>query len=338
MSRSGVSIKDIARAAGVSHTTVSRALHNNPLISAEVRERIQRLAREMGYIPNAVAQSLQNRRTNTIGLVVTSIADPFFADVVQGVEEVARPSGFSVFLNSSCNDPAHEIQVVDMFHQRRVDGIVVASSRVGSHYAHRLERLQVPVVLVNCQAESDHAFLHTVTVDDDRGARLATEHLLMLGHRTIGYVGVNDRPRSNQRRRDGYLGTLATVDDGHPVIAPIVRAEANDVAVGRAALAHLLDAGCTAVFCYNDMVAVGVLLACRARGLSVPRDLSVIGFDDVELAQYMTPPLTTIHQPKDELGRLAMRMLLDLLDGRMVHNLVIQPTLLQRESTAPLRG
>src|SRR5215469_4296324 len=138
MGHYGVSIADIARAAGVCHATVSRALHESPLISEATRERIQLLASEMGYTPNAIAQSLQTRQTSTIGLVVTSIADPFFGDVVKGVEEVAREGGFSVFLSASHNDPDQEMAIIETFHRRRVDGVLVASSRV-TNYKERLD-------------------------------------------------------------------------------------------------------------------------------------------------------------------------------------------------------
>ena len=134
MRRQEISIEDIARAAGVSHSTVSRALRDSTLISVDVRERIQRLAREMGYTPNAIAQSLQTRQTSMIGLVVTSISDPFWGDVMKGVEEVARESGFSVILSASHNDPDQEMMVIETFRRRRVDGILVAASRITGNY------------------------------------------------------------------------------------------------------------------------------------------------------------------------------------------------------------
>src|SRR2546425_590213 len=186
--RQEISIQDIARAAGVSHSTVSRALRDSPLISVDVRERIQHLARETGYTPNAIAQSLQTRRTNTIGLVVTSIADPFLSDVVRGVEEVTRAADFSVFLSASHNDPAQEMVVIETFRRRRVDGILVASSRITNEYKKRLAHVRVPTVLINSQAESQDDLLHWVSVDDYKGAQLAIEYLLQLGHRSIGYL------------------------------------------------------------------------------------------------------------------------------------------------------
>src|SRR6266481_3320065 len=206
--RQEISIQDIARAAGVSHSTVSRALRDSPLISVDVREQIQRLAREMGYTPNAIAQSLQTQHTSTIGLVVTSIADPFLSDVVKGIEEVARADGFSVLLSATHNDPDQEMVIIETFHRRRVDGILVASSRITSEYKKRLDHIRVPTVLINSQADAQDELLHWVTVDDCKGAQLAVEHLWRLGHRSIGYLGISSRPRSNRQRFQGYQNAL----------------------------------------------------------------------------------------------------------------------------------
>lgn len=341
VSRQRVSIKDIARAAGVSYSTVSRALNGSSLVNEKTRVRIQRLAEELNYTPNAVAKSLQTRRTDTIGLVVTSIDDPFFPDIVKGVEDVARTAGRSVFLSVSYNDPETEMQAIETFHRRRVDGILMASSRIGSDYVERLRQIDVPVVLIQNEAEGEHAFLHSVIADDRAGARLAVDRLLELGHRKIGYVGVTDRRQSNARRRAGYREALAaagvTPEATWTAIATLdTLQEHGDVEAGQRLGARLLDAGITAVFCYNDMIAIGVMGACRERGRVVPAECSVVGFDNIEPAQYVTPPLTTIHLPKHEMGRMGMQMLLDLLDDRSVEDGVLPPTLVQRESTAPV--
>jgi DNA-binding LacI/PurR family transcriptional regulator len=341
LQRYEVSIADIAHAAGVSHTTVSRALRGSSLISVDTRERIQRLAVEMGYTPNAIAQSLQTRQTSTLGLVVTSIADPFLADVVKGVEEVARAGSFSVLLSASHNDPNQEMAIIETFHRRRVDGILVASSRLTNDYKKRLDRLRVPTVLINGQAETQDRLLHWVAVDDRAGAQLAVEHLFQLGHRAIGYIGSSSRPRSNRQRLQGYCDAFEAAHIPYSetliVIAPGFEAsDEEDVAAGQASLPSLLAAGATALFCYNDMIAVGVQVACRERGMVIPRDLSVVGFDDIRMASYVNPPLTTIRQPKVELGRQATQLLLDLLDNRPVQDCLLSPTLVHRSSTAPL--
>ncbi|HWQ15467.1 MAG TPA: LacI family DNA-binding transcriptional regulator [Roseiflexaceae bacterium] len=343
MARRSVSIIDIARAAGVASSTVSRALRDSPLISADVRTQIQRLAQEMGYTPNGIAQSLQTRRTNTVGLVVPSIADPFFGDVMRGVEEVARPAGLSIFLSAGHNDARQEAEAIETFHRRRVDGILVASSRLSDGTIQLLERVRVPIVLVNSNAEARHELLHAVAVDDHHGARLAVEHLLALGHRAIGYLGAGNRPGANARRLAGYRATLAAAGvpphDAWVAIAPVEDAlSVDDVAAGQALLHPLLVAGVTAVFCFNDMVATGVLIACRELGLAVPRDMSVVGYDDIDFARYVTPALTTVRQPKLELGRLGMQMLLELLSDRPAQSQVLLPELVERASTAEISG
>jgi LacI family transcriptional regulator/LacI family repressor for deo operon, udp, cdd, tsx, nupC, and nupG len=248
-----------------------------------------------------------------------------------------------VFLSAAHNDPDQELAVIETFHRRRVDGVLVASSRIGSSHAAHLARINVPTVLINSQADTPHALLHSVAVDDHAGARLAVDHLLRLGHRAIGYLGSESRPRSNARRQEAYRDTLAAAGvQPHPGwIASAAADEArqeDDVAAGQTLLLGLLQAGATAVFCYNDSIAIGALMACRAHGVSVPAQLSVIGFDDIAAARYMLPPLTTICQPKVELGALAMRMLLDLLDDRPVRDHVLAPALVVRESSGPVSG
>jgi DNA-binding LacI/PurR family transcriptional regulator len=334
-----VSIRDIAKEAGVSHTTVSRALHESPLISPEVREHIQLLAREMGYTPNAVAQSLKNKRTNSIGLVVTAIADPFLSRVVRGIEEVAQKAHISVLLSASYNDPDQEMAVVETFHQRRVDGIIVASSRYGANSINRLAQVNVPVVLINQQADTEYEHLHSVSIDDYQGACTAVQRLLNEGHRSIAYLGAANRPRSNRLRMQAYLDTMREAGrEPQPewiqVAPPDRRYHSDDVQDGQAMLAGVRQAGVTAAFCYNDMIAIGLLIGCREAGISVPHQLSVIGFDDVELAQYVTPPLTTVHQPKLHLGQVAMEMLLDLMAGKHVEDGVLLSTKLVWRASA----
>lgn len=332
-----ISIEDIARKAGVSHTTVSRALRDSPLISPKVREEIQQLAREMNYVPNAIAQSLQTQRTNTIGIVVTSIADPFYAEVVEGIEQVATRAGLSVLLTASHRDFDREIAAIDNFHRRRVDGILLTDSRISKHNSKQVGQISVPTVLINCQIEDQPETFHSVAIDDYLGAQLAVKHLISLGHTSIGYIGVGDRSKSNQLRQEGYKMALA--EAGIPqktdwiAISDRDNTRTSDVNTGHEMLPQLITAGVTGIFCYNDMVAIGALLACQELSISVPQDLSLVGFDGIALGRYVTPPLTTISQPMLEIGRSAMQMLLDLLEEKDVENLVLSPVLIKRGST-----
>ena len=349
-----VSIQDIAQTAGVSHTTVSRALHNSPLISTEVKENIQRLAREMSYTPNLVAQSLKSQRTHTIGLVVTTIADPFLGRVVRGIEDVAQRSGFSLILSLSYNDPELEMAAIETFQRRRVDGILVAAPKISAQYESRLARVNVPTVLINQQAETPfddvrlaktlalRAPLYSVSVDDYDGARQAVRHLLDLGHRRIGYLGAFNRPLSNRRRLDGYRDALAQA--GQPVDPCLTifasaehRYHSDDLNDGQELLLSLLGCGVSAVFCYNDMIAIGALLACRQGGIAVPQQLSIVGFDDIEATEFVTPTLTTVHQPKLRLGQLAMEMILALMADQPVEDHILPTELVVRDSTCRIQ-
>ncbi len=340
MSGRVASIEDIARVAGVSPSTVSRALRDDARISVETRARVRRLAGELGYVPNGVARGLRERRTNTVGLVVTSIADPFWADVLHGAEGAARPSGIGVLLSSAYEDPAQELVAIERFYQHRVDGILIADSRLGARDAARLTSVPVPTVLVNSQVDEPREGLRSVSIDDYAGAQLATEHLLSLGHRRIGFLGVGNRPRSHRRRSEAWRAALRAAgiapDPAWLVVPDADTSLEDDAAAGEALLPRLLDAGVTAISCYNDMVAIGALVGCRARGIAVPDELSIVGFDDVPIARYVAPPLTTIHQPRAELGGRAMALLLDLLVGEAGADAVITPTLVVRGSTGPV--
>ncbi len=328
-----VTIKDIARAAGVSHSTVSRALKGDPRISQATTERIRRLAEEMGYRPSAVAQSLVTRQTRTIGLVVTFISDPFIDRIVDGIEDQAAQAGYSVFLSASHADPERELTVVETFHRRRVDGVIVLASRVGHLYGERLDELGVPIVLINSQAEGE--YLYSVSADDRQGARLVVQHLVELGHRRIGYIGCTFRPPSSRRRWAGYRDALEEAGLPYNPDLVVVPDTHQDVESGRLGLKALLEQGVTAVFCYNDRTAIGTMLEARKHGLHVPRSLSVAGFDNIDASWYVTPTLTTVHQPRLEMGRRAAQMLLDLLAGQPVSDALFPCELIVRESTAP---
>jgi DNA-binding LacI/PurR family transcriptional regulator len=332
-----VSIQDIAQAAGVSHSTVSRALRDSTLISAEVRENIHAIASKMGYVPNALAQSLQGRKTNTIGIIVPTIADPFLADVVAGIESVARPSHYGVLLTATHNDPEIERQGLETFRQRRVDGVIMTTTR---GLPSTLALKSNPFVLINNESEQSRPNLHHVIVDDLGGTLLATKHLIHLGHTKIAYVGVSSRTRSNQKRlqgfRDAMDGAGIQIDANRIIIDACMTAEPDDdICAGRSALPLLLAHDATAAVCYNDMVAIGLQMACRDQGISVPDTLSIVGFDDIPLASYAQPTLTTVHQPRKDIGSVGMQTLLNLIDGKPARNLIVSARLVTRETTAP---
>jgi DNA-binding LacI/PurR family transcriptional regulator len=330
-----VSIYDIAKKAGVSPSTVSRALEDHPRIGATTRKRIQELAREMHYVPSTVAKSLAANKTWAIGMVLAAISDPFMGRVVEGVEQAAIEAGFNVFISTSQNDQQREIAVIKMLQKRRVDGIIVIASHLFEQYPRLFERSKVPIVVINEQKPGET--MHFVTVDDVHAARLAVEHLLALGHRRIGFVGVTNRPKSNRYRLKGYQDALAAAGIAlDPALIFSSDSIEDHARRGGASLEPLLTAGATAVFCYNDATAIGLLAACHKRGLCVPDNLSIIGFDDIDMATYAMPPLTTIRQPRFELGQRAMDMMLALLDGQEPENQFVPTELVVRQTTARL--
>lgn len=330
-----VSIKDIARAAGVSHSTVSRALSDSPLVNPQTKARIQRLAREMGYSPDARARSLVMGQTRTVGVVVTTIADPFAAQVVQGIERAAQDNGYTVILCTSGAEREREMAAVEMLRSKRVDAVIVTSSRVGALYQEHLEHIGVPIVLINNHNEQGR-YTYSVSVDNLHGGYMATSHLIQLGHQRIAYVSRPADIKSNQERQAGYQQALSQA--GLPFDPALIVTGTGRVGGGERALPQLmaLDPPPSAVFCYNDLTAIGLIHAARQHGLSVPRDLSVVGFDDILLASYISPPLTTVAQPMDEMGRRAVQMALALIPGgqAQVSDIVLQGRLVVRESTS----
>ncbi len=332
-----VSIKDIARAAGVSHSTVSRALSNSPLVKPETKARIQRLAREMGYSPDARARSLVMGQTRTVGVVVTTISDPFAAQVVQGIENTAHEHGYTVLLCSSNADPEREMTAVETLRSKRVDAVIVTSSRVGALYQEHLERIGVPIVLINNHSEYGGRYTYSISVDNQHGGYLATRHLIRLGHRRIAYVSRPADHRSNLDRQAGYGQAL--VEAGIPLDLALVVTGNGRVDGGEQALPQLmaLQDVPTAVFCYNDLTAIGMLRAAQAVGLAIPQDLAVVGFDDISWASYVCPPLTTIAQPKTEMGQQAMQMALSLIKDQtppdQFTNIILQGQLVVRDSS-----
>jgi len=328
-----VSIKDIARKANVAHSTVSRALQNSPVVNRGTAEKIRRIAEESGYRVSAVARGLATSKTRTVGLVVTTIADPFVAGVVSGIEDAANANGYSVVLANSHADPEREMMVVRSFEERRVDGVIVTASRVGALYVPMLSRMRVPIVLLNNQHPGE--FAHSVMIANLEASSQATRHLIGLGHRRIAYLGDRHGHQSDTERFGGYRQALDEADipfrpelvvhgDGKP--------EGGIEAMGRLLA---LAAPPTAVFCYNDMTALGALRRIRMSGLRVPDDISLVGFDDLYIAQYTDPPLTTVRQPKRQMGRLAMEVLLRLLQGsQSEHTIRVPGELVVRESAA----
>lgn len=257
------SIKDIARMAHVSHPTVSRALQNSPLVNAETAAKIRKIAADQGYRVSAVARGLVTRRTRTIALV-TAADDPFSSQVACGVEETAHDRGYAVLLANSDSDPERERRGVEELAERRVDGIVVTSSRVGALYLPLLKGLDVPIVIVNGQYTDES--VHSVTIANQEGMRAATEHLIELGHRRIAYLGDRTGYQSNAARLAGYKAALLRAGIGFAPELAVAGDGGPEAAIEAMHELLRLNTPPTAVCCYNDMTALGAMRAIRAAG------------------------------------------------------------------------
>jgi DNA-binding LacI/PurR family transcriptional regulator len=327
------SIKKVAAAAGVSVGTVSNVLNRPERVSTDTRARVRTAIDELGFVRNESARQLRAGQSNSLALVVLDMANPFFADVARGAEAEANDQ--LVFVCNSHDDLARERRYLQMLEEQRVQGILITPVGVGPH--DQLDRLVgrgTPVVLVDHHAQSGAQC--SVAVDDVLGGRLAAEHLLALGHRRIAYLGGPFTMCQVQDRHRGAVQVMTAVA-GEVVV---METTAPTVAQGRAVGAQLADQPAgerpTAVFCANDLLSLGVLQATTARGLRVPEELAIIGFDDIGYAAAAAIPLSSIRQPREQLGRTATRLLQDEIANPETHRhrqVVFEPELISREST-----
>jgi DNA-binding LacI/PurR family transcriptional regulator len=335
-----VTIKDIARAAGVSHSTVSRALHNHPALSPETVARVQAIAAQLGYMPSAVARGLRNQRSQVLGVVLDTLDDPFFGRVLEGIEDVLQPRGYSTFVAASRHDPDRERSIVRAMVERRVDGVIVCAPPLLPEHGHHFQDYGLPLAVINNQDAEDYQY--SIYHDDRYGAAEVARYLIGLGHRQIAYLGNSAAGRTDADRRQGYLTELQAAGlapgEGFQWSEPGGRAEDGYRAAG-----YFLDLPQppTAIMCFNDMLALGLMRGLQQAGLAIPRDCSVAGFDDVAIAAYTQPPLTTLHQPKYRLGAEAARLMLELLalprggqQNEQPRVIVLRGRLLVRASTA----
>lgn len=322
-----VSIKDIAQKAGVSPSTVSRALKNHPRISNRMCRHIQTLAHEMGYVPSEAARLLVGQPSPTIGVAIPDFADPFYMNMIGGIEEVAIAHQHDLFVGSFKRDVERQRKLFDAFDQKRLAGVVIAGSLVDAAYL-RHEQQAVPAVLVN-----HYEYPFSVAIDQKLGVAKAVNHLVSLGHRHIGYVSLGTKTNSDTLRFEGYQEAL--VLKGLPANPNWVVSGDGGIGGGITAVSKLISLSIppSGIICYNDRTAIGVINGLHQHGRSVPDDVSVVGFDDLEIAAYFLPSLTTVRQPHTQLGRQAADMLFALMHGASVQAELLEPELIRRDST-----
>ena len=312
--------------------TVSRVVNNKGDVSPETREAVQVAIEQLGYRPSLIARGLVTKRTGTLGLVIPDNANPFFSEVARAAEHVAYAEGYNVFLCNTEEDVQRELAVLQSLEEKQVDGIVLCSSRLDEEKLEEVIDLFPAAVLVNRRLKNGAA--GTILVDDERGGRIATLHLLETGHQAIGFLAGPAASRSGAQRAKGYRAALTTA--GITLKSQWQVHCAPTVDGGREAARELLTAhpALTALYCYNDLVAVGALQACAELDRTVPHDVAVMGNDDTMLAALVTPPLSTCRVSRRELGTQAMQLLLNQINGceKECSEVILQPVLVVRAS------
>lgn len=331
-----VSVIDVAARAGVSLGTVSNVLNRPERVAAKTRDKVLRAIEELGFVRNEAARQLRAGQSRTVGLVVLDVGNPFFTDLAAGVERTAAAAGLSVVLCNSNDDSGRERHYLSMLQEQRSFGVLITPVGDENAAIEEIRRRGIPVVLVDRAAGSQQC---SVSVNDFVGGQLAVAHLVEQGHRRIGFVG---GPLGIVQVRERLAGARAAIATAglRPDALVVIETARLDVASGRGSGPELAALSKrrrpTAVFCANDLLALGLLQDAVRRQLRVPDDLAILGYDDIEFAAAAAVPLSSIRQPRAQLGQAAMEMLLDEAtnpDDHQHRQVVFEPDLVVREST-----
>ncbi len=340
-----ISIIDVAKMANVSTATASRVINqkdSNIPISEGTKFKVLNAVEKLNYRPNALARGLVTLRTRTIGVVVPNMSTLFFPEVIESIESFARNKDYHIILSMSENNPDEEKECVETFLEKRVDGIIIAPTQLGVpnvEYFEELQERDIPIVFIDMylgEVEKDF-----VIIDNKLGAYEAVEYLIKLGHRRIGHIGGPRELSAVQDRLTGYIKALESYnieyDDKLVKELPNIKKEA-----GYQGMKELIEANnpLTAIFAVTDMVAIGALKAIREAGMKVPEDISLVGFDDIELASFLEVPLTTVSQQQHRIGNLAAEIVIERIEKKgenKHHQIILKPKLIVRESCRDLR-
>jgi len=334
-------IRDVARLAGVSTTTVSHVVNNTRFVETDTRDKVLSAITRLRFRPNHIARSLAVRRSFSVGLIISDVANPYYNNVIKGVEAVALANKYTIYLFNANYDVPRSLDFIDSIVSRMVDGVMVMTSRIEQPLIDEILACDLPAVLSDYDGKSS-SNIGIVSIDFEHGIREMVAHLLGLGHRTFAYVSGDSNMRTSTIRWDIFVKVLA--ENGIPA-ADVHLCRGNfRIDGGRRALHEALaaDPKPTALFAVNDMSAIGLLLEAQETGLSVPRDLSIVGVDNIDLGKEISPHLTTIAIPGHDLGKRSMGMLMEIInanrtgdaqDAARFHE-VIQTELIVRGTTA----
>lgn len=325
--------------------TASRAINGTGYVSDEVRRRVLKAARQLNYRPNMLARQLKSRRLNTVGVLLPDIANPFSTLLLEGLKRVLDQAGITVFVATTSRSVEQEQKGLQAFADHRVDGLVVATrgTKMGDAVLKQFARNNIPIVTIGRPVRI--AGVDSVTADHEQGAYKATRHLLELGHTRIGFIGISPEDSGTLRRYGGYLRAMRQAGIQPPLEYTVgppgapAFATQEDGFNGMLRLASLPEPP-TAVFARNDFAAIGAMRAAHTLDLRIPEDVALAGFDNIPLAAFTTPPLTTVEQPITEQGAMAARFLLERIRGEArapEHRISLPCSLIVRESTAGKR-
>lgn len=329
-----ISIDKVAKRAKVSIATVSRVINNQSSVSPDTAARVREAIDELGYVPNRTAKALVSGHSHILGMIVSDITNPFFPDIIQGFEEVAIKNGYEILTVSSNYDASRMEQCVHRLIQRSVEGVAIMTSEFEPGIMTRLTRLKVPSVFLDVGTVCE--FVSNIRVDYESGIRQAVTHLVDLGHCRIGFISGPHKLKSAQVRKDAFLRAMT---DAGVAGDPSLIVEGNHaVDGGFRAMETLMRQRVTAVLASNDLTAIGALREIRQQGASVPGDISVIGFDDIQLSRFTEPPLTTVRLARADVAVAAFDALLFMVrnEGAMGCDKQVTTTLVVRESTGPV--
>lgn len=325
-----LTIKDVAEKAGVSYATVSRALNDHEEVNEDTKKRILKLAKEMGYQPNAIAQGLVKRKTETIGLMIPDITNPFFPEVARGVEEAANEAGYTVFLLNSNWDQERELNNLDVLLQKQIDGLIISPSSENRKYLKNIVEKDLKIIFIGRTIRYQGST--SIIIDNVHGAWMAVQHLIDDGHKKIAFLGGDEELSISQERLKGYKNALKDYDI--QVDKELIRTGNLKRKSGYLMMQELIkeERDFTAVFAENDLLALGAIQAIEESGRSIPSDISVMGFDDIDFASLPEIQLSTVSQPKYEMGKMVFETLLGQIKGDTNANkkVLLEPELVIR--------
>jgi LacI family transcriptional regulator len=308
----------LASKAGVSVNTASRAINDKPDINPLTKEKILEIAREIGYVPNASAVALRTQKTRTLGVIIADNNNPFYAEVLSGIEAEAKENNYHIILTNTRRDYQEEETAIDLLLAKQVDGLLIAPVQEKNEDIYKLVDSKIPFVVVG--RDYENLSIDAVYSDESKGGYVATEYLIKRGFKNISYIGGYTYKSPARMRLEGYKKALT--DYGIPLKESLIKIGDIDIKDGYKYTKDMFEQGINfqAIFAYNDMMAFGAIKAIKERGLEIPRDIGLVGYDNILFSSLVSPPLTTVNLKKDTLGRESVRLLLSKINGHRKKN------------------